>query len=102
MMRALREAKNLITLRLDHNIIGIFSHVFGICICKLFFHVFFFVKTKILYVGPAAGKDISSFLKNSDIKVFTISYNSLGEIARFPTLYTREKISSSVHDIFLG
>ena len=55
-----------------------------------------------MYVGPAAGKDIATFLKNSQLKVLTMSYNSLGEIARFPTLFTREKISSAVNDIFLG
>ena len=72
-LRALRDSKNLCTLRMDHNTIG-----------------------------PACGKDISSFLKNSKLKVLSLSNNMLGEIARFPTIYSREKIPSAVHDIFLG
>lgn len=43
------------------------------------------------------------FLKNcGTIKVFTLSNNRLGEIIRYPTLYSREKIKSAVQDIFLG
>jgi len=73
LQRALRENKNLASFRIDHNIIG-----------------------------PACGKDVGMLLKNSSIKVLSMSYNRLGEIVRYPTLYSREKIKSAAHDIFLG
>lgn len=70
----LKDHKSIRTFRIDHNIIG-----------------------------PAAGKPIGIWLKNSvSLKVLSMSHNRMGEIIRFPTMYSRENIKSAVHDIFVG
>lgn len=54
-------------------------------------------------IGPGAGKDIGLLLKNNrSITSFNLSYNHLGEIIRFPTMYTREKLPTAAHDLVLG
>ena len=53
--------------------------------------------------GPGVGKDIGLWLKKTKmLRTLSMSHNRMGEIVRYPTLYSREKISSAVHDIFLG
>ena len=74
MCKALRENKSITTFRIDYNIIG-----------------------------PTCGRDIGIWLKNAaSLKVLTMSHNRLGELIRYPTLFSKEKIESAVHDIFLG
>jgi Ran GTPase-activating protein (RanGAP) involved in mRNA processing and transport len=54
-------------------------------------------------IGPGVGKDLGLFLKlNSSILVLDVSYNHLGEVIRYPTMLTREKLSSAAHDIVVG
>ncbi len=56
-----------------------------------------------MQIGPACGRDIGVWLKAvPSLKVLSMAHNRMGEIIRFPTLYSREKIESAVHDIFLG
>mmetsp|Transcript_26144 Transcript_26144/g.58737 ORF Transcript_26144/g.58737 Transcript_26144/m.58737 type:complete len:1154 (+) Transcript_26144:242-3703(+) len=54
-------------------------------------------------IGPTAGKNLGIWLKKTtSLKHLSLSHNRMGEIVRFPTLYSREKIRSAVHDIFAG
>lgn len=55
------------------------------------------------FIGPSCGVDLGVWLKNTkSLKLLSMSHNRLGEIVRFPTPYSREKIPSAVKDIFLG
>lgn len=66
------------------------------------------VSIKMIYlnnniIGPGAGKDIGIFVKyNKTVKVLNLSCNHLGEIVRFPTLFSREKLLSAAHSICIG
>jgi Ran GTPase-activating protein (RanGAP) involved in mRNA processing and transport len=54
-------------------------------------------------IGPTCGKNLGIWLKKTlSLKYLSLSHNRMGEIVRFPTLYSREKIVSAVHDIFAG
>lgn len=71
---ALRDHPHLHTFRIDHNTIG-----------------------------PSAGKQLGLWIKKTrSLRVLSMSHNRMGEIVRYPTIYSREKILSAVHDIFLG
>jgi Ran GTPase-activating protein (RanGAP) involved in mRNA processing and transport len=72
--QALRDHPHIRTFKIDHNIIG-----------------------------PAAGKNVGVWIKKTrSLRVLSMSHNRMGEIVRFPTIYSREKILSAVHDIFAG
>lgn len=54
-------------------------------------------------MGPGCGRDIGLFLKaTKTLKLFNLSRNRLGEIVRFPTMLSREKLVSAAHDICTG
>ena len=54
-------------------------------------------------VGPGAGQDIGILLKQTKcLKILDLHENHLGEIIRYPTLYSREKIPSAAKFICLG
>lgn len=57
----------------------------------------------IITAGPAVGLNLGIWLKKTkSLKYLSMSHNRMGEIVRYPTLYSREKISSAVKDIFSG
>jgi Ran GTPase-activating protein (RanGAP) involved in mRNA processing and transport len=54
-------------------------------------------------VGPGAGQDIGILLKQTKcLKILDLHDNHLGEIIRYPTMYSREKIPSAAKFICLG
>lgn len=54
-------------------------------------------------IGPGAGKEIGIFLKyTKSLKLINLANNYLGEMVRFPTLYSREKLISAAHAICIG
>lgn len=49
------------------------------------------------------GKYLGIWLKKTrSLRILSMNHNRMGEIVRYPTLYSREKILSAVHDIFNG
>jgi Ran GTPase-activating protein (RanGAP) involved in mRNA processing and transport len=55
------------------------------------------------YAGPSVGKNLGIWLKKtSSLRCLFMNHNRMGEIVRFPTLLSREKVLSAVHDIFAG
>jgi Ran GTPase-activating protein (RanGAP) involved in mRNA processing and transport len=54
-------------------------------------------------MGPGSGRDIGLFLKATKcLKLLNLSNNRLGEIVRYPTMLSREKLNSAAHDICTG
>lgn len=54
-------------------------------------------------MGPGCGHDIGLLLKATrSLKILNLAHNRLGEMVRFPTLLSREKLVSAAHDICTG